>query len=110
MFSIKGSIEIARALVPDLKQIVLVGDPLERQPFRRHFKAELAQAAPELILKDITGLPLAEVKKHVASLPNDTAILYTAITNDGAGTTYVPQEAGEVVAAAANRPVVVDTR
>ena len=104
----QGSIEIARALVPGLKQIVLVGDPLEKQPFRRHFQAELAQAAPELVLKDLTGLPFAEVKKQVAALPNNSAILYTAITNDGAGTTYVPQEAGEVVAAAANRPVVVD--
>jgi len=106
--SIKSSIKVARALVPNLKQIVLVGDPLEKQPFRRHFKAELAQAAPELGLKDLTGLPLAEVKKQVASLPSDSAILYTAITDDGAGTTYLPQEAGRVVAEAANRPVVVD--
>jgi signal transduction histidine kinase len=107
-FSIKGSIEVARALVPGLKQIVLVGDPLEKQPFRRHFKAELARAAPELALKDLTGLPLAEVKKHVASLPSDSAILYTAITDDGAGTTYLPQDAGKIVAEASNRPVVVD--
>jgi signal transduction histidine kinase len=107
-FSIKNSIEVARALVPGLKQIVLVGDPLEKQPFRRHFRAELAQAAPELAVVDLTGLPLAEVKKRVASLPNDSAILYTAITDDGAGTTYLPQEAGKVVAEAANRPVVID--
>src|SRR4051812_23025797 len=35
----------ARALVPNLKKIALVGDPFERQPFRRHFTQELSEFA-----------------------------------------------------------------
>jgi ABC-type uncharacterized transport system substrate-binding protein len=31
----------ARALVPGLKRIAVVGDPLEEQTFRRHHKKEL---------------------------------------------------------------------
>lgn len=107
-FSVRQSLEVAHAIVPGLKQIVVVGDPLEKQPFRRHFKQDLEQMAPELSVLDLTGLPLAEVKKQVASLAGDSVILYTAITNDGAGTNYLSQEVGQIVAEAANRPMVVD--
>jgi signal transduction histidine kinase len=107
-FSLTRSVEVARALVPGLKQIALVGDPLERQPFRRHFKEELRQATANLALIDLTGLPLAQVRGRVATLSSDTAILYTAITDDGTGTSYLPYEAIEAIAEVANRPIVVD--
>lgn len=107
-FSLAKSIEIARTLVTNLKQIALVGDPLEKQPFRRHFIEELPRVAADLTLIDLTGLPLADVKKRVADLPNDTAVIYTAITHDGVETTYLPYEAVQAVAEVANRPIVVD--
>ena len=107
-FSLTRTVEVAHALVPDLKQIVLIGDALEKQPSRRHFKEELQQAAANLTLIDLTGQPLAEVKKRVAALSNDTAILYTAMTHDGAGTTYLPYDAVQAIAEVANRPIVVD--
>src|SRR5215211_5094970 len=52
-FSLAKSVEAARALVPGLHQIALVGDPLERQPFRRHFKEELPLVARDLALIDL---------------------------------------------------------
>ncbi|MFL5046243.1 MAG: ABC transporter substrate binding protein, partial [Xanthobacteraceae bacterium] len=107
-FSLAKSLEAARALVPGLHQIALVGDPLERQPFRRHFKEELPLVAQDLALIDLTGLPLGDVKKRVAALPNDAAILYTALTQDGTGTQYLPYEAAALIAEVANRPMVVD--
>ena len=107
-FSLARSVELARALVPGLKQVVLVGDPFEKQPFRRHFIAELPRAAADLTLIDLTGLPLAEVKKRVATLPDDAVILYTAMTNDGAGTTLIPSEVSQAIADVANRPIVID--
>ena len=94
--------------MPSLKQVVLVGDPFEKQPFRRHFKEEIPRAAADLTLTDLTGLPLVEVKKRVSALPDDAVILYTAMTNDGAGTTVVPSEVSKEIADAANRPVVID--
>jgi signal transduction histidine kinase len=107
-FSLTKSVDVARALVPDLKRVALVGDPLEKQPFRRNFKDELPKALEGLELIDLTGLSLAEVKARVAVLPDDTAILYTAMTNDGAGTNYLPYEVMPFIAAVANRPIVVD--
>ena len=106
--SLSKSVDVARALVPDLKKIVLVGDPLEMQPFRRHFKTDLMRTDSDLALIDLTGMPLAEVRKRVAVLSEDTIILYTALTNDGTGKTYLASEAVALVAQVANRPIVVD--
>ena len=58
---------------------------------------------------DLTGLPMAEVKKRVAALPDNTAILYTAIFIDGAGVAFNPTEALSAVAEVANRPIVIST-
>ncbi len=107
-FSLARSVELARAIMPGLKQVVLVGDPFDKQPFRRHFKEEVRQAAADLTLIDLTGLPLAEVKKRVSALPDDAVILYTAMTNDGAGTTVIPSEVSQAIADVANRPIVID--
>jgi len=107
-FSLAKSVEVARALVPGLHQIALVGDPLESQPFRRHFREELPLAGKDLVFIDLTGLPLGEVKKRVAALPDDSAILYTALTHDGNGTQYLPYEAAALIAEVAKRPMVVD--
>ena len=98
----------AQALVPGLKRIALVGDPLERQTYRRHFKQELPIFAGDLGIIDLTGLPMSELRKRVAVLPENTAIIYTAISMDGAGTGYVPRDALALVAEVANRPIVVD--
>ena len=49
---------------------------------------------------------MTEVKSRVAALPENTAILYTAIFIDGAGVAYDPTEALSILAEVANRPVV----
>ena len=38
-------VKAARLLVPGLTQIALVGDAIERQPYRRHYRQELQSAA-----------------------------------------------------------------
>jgi len=101
-------VESARMLVPNLKRIALVGDPFERQAVRGHFKEEIPLVTGGLELIDLLGLSMAEVLKRVAVLPEDTAIIYTAINTDGAGVVYHPHEALKAVSQAANRPIVID--
>jgi signal transduction histidine kinase len=107
-FSLSSSIDAARALVHNLRQVALVGDSLERQPFRGHFLDGLDAAAFNLEITNLLGLPLEQVKKSVASLPNSSAILYTAVTTDGSGNQYLPNKALAAIAKSANRPIVVD--
>jgi signal transduction histidine kinase len=97
----------ARAVVPDLERIAILGDPWESQTAYRHFLDEIPTAAANVEVIDLTGLPMAELRSRVADLPERTAILYTAIYGDGAGTFYPPADAVALVAEVANRPIVV---
>jgi signal transduction histidine kinase len=106
--TLRNAVTAARALVPDLKRIALVGDAFERQPFRRHFAQELPQFTAELEFIDLSGLPMAELRKRVAALPQDAAIYYTAIYVDSEGGTYIARDALPMIAETANRPIVSD--
>jgi signal transduction histidine kinase len=106
--TLRDGVAAARALLPDLKRIALVGDPLERQDFRPYFKEEIPVFAAELEFIDLTGLPMTELRNRVAHLPEDTAIIYTAIYDGGEGMVYIPRDALVAIADVANRPIVVD--
>src|SRR5215510_10530633 len=96
----------AKALVPGLKRIAIVGDALEEQTYRRHYKRELLAITKDVELNDLTGLPINELRRRVATLPEDAAIFYTTFSSGGAR--YSSNEGLALVAEAANRPIVID--
>jgi signal transduction histidine kinase len=98
----------AQHLVPDLARIALVGGSLDREPLRRHYQSEMQQLPENLSVIDLTGLPLAEVKKRIATLPGNAAIAYTPIYSDETGNNHNPGEVLAALAEVANRPIVVD--
>jgi signal transduction histidine kinase len=106
--SLRNSVSAAAAVVPDLTQVALVGDPLQRQAFRFHQVKELDAIKASVDVLDLTGLPMSEVKTRVANLPDRSAVIYTTINVDGEGKAFLPTEALRQIAAAANRPVIVD--
>ena len=106
--SLADYVVAARALVPQLKHVAVVGDPLAKQTFRSHFVNELPAATAGLSVIDLTGLPIGEVRKRVSGLPERSAIFYTSINVDGDGKVFTPRAALETVAEVANRPIVVD--
>lgn len=104
----RNAMTTARMLVPNLKRIALVGDPWERQAVRAHYRGEIPTYVSEYEFINLIDLPMTEIRKRVAALPDDTAIIYTSVTRDGAGATYVPHEGLAAFADVANRPIVVD--
>ena len=99
----------ARAVVPDLKRIAIVGDSLDRLPAYRHFKDEIPLLTRDLEYTDLTGLTMTDLRDRVSALPDHTAIIYTTINFDRAGVSFVPAEALSLVAEVANRPIVIST-
>ena len=99
-------ITAARAVVPDLKQVAIVGDRWETQTAFAHLENELPGVKSELDVIDLMGLPMTELRKRVSALPKRTAILYTAIYSDGAGTYFPPADALAMFAGAANWPII----
>jgi signal transduction histidine kinase len=104
----QGMVDAARVLVPGLKRVALVGDPPERDAYRRNYKQEIATLAAEVEFIDLTGLAVTEVKERVAVLPNDAVVLYTAIFVDGAGVVHTPQSALRAISGVTSRPIVTD--
>ena len=104
----RGMVDAARLLVPGLKRVALVGDPPERDAYRRNYRQEIATLPSELELIDLTGLAVTEVKARVTALPSDAVVLYTAIFVDGAGVVHTPQSALLAISGATSRPIVTD--
>jgi len=100
-------ISVAQTVVPDLKSIVLVGSSWDSQLVFRYFKDQIPQVPPHLAVVDLTGLPLSELLARLATLPEHSAILYTALNSDGRGTILTSTEAVKIIAEKANRPIVV---
>jgi signal transduction histidine kinase len=96
----------ARIVVPDLQRIAIVGDRWEKQTAYRHLQEEIPVTSAALGIIDLVGLPMRELKKRVAVLPERTAIAYTSIFSDGEGTSYPPIDALRIFAGVANRPIV----
>ena len=95
---LEKAIEAARVLLPDPKNLAPVSGPLAQQLFRRQFLDEFPTATAGLHLVDLTGLTIGELKKRVAVPPNDSAIINTAITRDGARRECVPYNACKEIA------------
>jgi len=98
----------AKALVPGLKRIAVVGDPLDEQIYRRHYKKDLRAINVGVEFIDLTGLPMNELRKRVATLPEDAAIFFTTLSVGSGDARYDPNDALALVAEVANRPIVID--
>ena len=101
------SIQAARAVVPDLDSIAVVGDDWDRQVVFGSWKNEISTAAAGLKVTELIGLSMAELRQRLATLPDRSAIVYSAIYSDGEGNFYPPAVALGFIAEKANRPIVV---
>ncbi|HEX2491482.1 MAG TPA: ABC transporter substrate binding protein, partial [Blastocatellia bacterium] len=104
----KPTLDLALQLQPDTRQIVFVGGAAE---FNRYWEQEARQELRELEgrapIKYLTGLPMDELQKELASLPPHTLILYLHIFKDGAGNAFNPIESLSLVAQKANAPIYI---
>lgn len=100
------SIQAAHAVVPGLRSIVFVGDHWDRQVVFANWKDEMRTAAAGLQLTELVGLTMTELGRRVAALPDQSAIVYSAVYSDGEGGFYPPAVALGFIAAKANRPIV----
>lgn len=100
-------VSAAYAVQPNLQRLAIVGDSWEKQTAFRHFKDEIPASSPQMEIIDLMGLPMRELRRRVAALPERTVVVYTSIFSDGEGTSYPPVEALGYLSQSANRPIVV---
>jgi signal transduction histidine kinase len=100
-------IKAARAVVPDLDTIALVGDGWDGLVVYRNWGREAGNGAIDLKVIEIVGQKLSDIRRQVAELPERSAIIYSAVFSDGEGKYYVPSVALRLIAEKANRPIIV---
>jgi signal transduction histidine kinase len=101
------AVKAARAVVPDLESIVLVGGAWNRQVVFSNWGNEIETATAGLHVIDAVGLTMNETRERVAALPDRSAIIYSATYADREGVFYSPAIALSLIAETANRPIVV---
>ena len=101
------SIKAARAVVPDLASVYIVGDAWDRQTVFKNWREEVASAASDLRVVELMGLTLTELRQRVSELPERSAIIYSSMHFDGEGTSLRAGAALSRIAEKANRPIVV---
>ncbi len=106
--TLQDMVRTANIVMPDLKRIAIVGDPLERQTFYRHFLDEIPAVATQYEIIDLMNLSISELKRRLGNLPDATAVIYTGIYYDNEGVSHVPAELVTQIAEWANRPVVIN--
>jgi signal transduction histidine kinase/ABC-type uncharacterized transport system substrate-binding protein len=101
------SIIAARAVVPDLASVYIVGDAWDRQTVFKNWREEVASAASDLHVVELMGGTLTELRQRVSELPERSAIIYSSMHFDGEGASLRAGAALSRIAEKANRPIVV---
>src|SRR5499427_5067462 len=99
----------ADALIPGLKRVVLAGSRIKPGGWRQDFLDDLPDVRARFEVIDLTGLPMAELRRSLTELPGDSAVVYVGFSTDVTGEHYLPAEASQIVAQAANRPTFGDS-
>ena len=101
-------VKAAQAIMPNLKRLVLVGNPFEGAVYYPQFAKEIPQFSMEFEIIDLMGLPVREIRQRVAALPPDSAIFYFGINADQDRRYSSAVEALPLIAEATNRPIIGD--
>jgi PAS domain S-box-containing protein len=105
-FSIKGTIDGALAIDPEIRQIYAVVDKtVTGQANRKLLDAVIPEYAGRLQFKYITDQDMSQVQQTVGHLPDESVVLLLSYTSDRSGNTFSLEQSAELVCRASNRPV-----
>jgi signal transduction histidine kinase len=105
---LKGSIDVALQLHPDLERVFVVSGTSEYDKFYRVLaETELRRYNSRLAVTYLSGLPLSEVMQRASALPKRSIIYFLTFYEDADGNLFNTSESLDRIAAVANRPIYV---
>ena len=105
---LKGSIDVALQLHPDLERVFVVSGTSEYDKFYRVLaETELRPYNSRLAFTYLSGLPLSEVMRRASDLPERSIIYFLTFYEDADGNLFNTSESLDRIAAVANRPIYV---
>jgi signal transduction histidine kinase len=105
-FDVEGTVRLALTLLPETRQVALFSgaSPGELR-LADLYRADLRAFGNRLELIDLTGLPLEDLLRQVAVLPDRTILLGSSYEGDGRGRAFFWADIAPAIAAAANGPI-----
>jgi len=102
----RETMAIALQLQPDTQRVVVVsGASAWDKAYETAAREQFKEFGSSLAITYLSGLPMPELLRQVASLPARTFIYYLSVTEDGDGNRGLPVDALERLAAVANAPI-----
>ncbi|MFL5422666.1 MAG: ATP-binding protein [Myxococcales bacterium] len=101
-----GAVDLVLGLHPATKRVAFVGGsgPTAYR-WERNARRKFAKFGNRVEFVYLTGLPMAELLKSVAGLPDGTVGLFNVFLRDSAGRTFTTSEALELVSRASSVPM-----
>src|SRR6267154_1811491 len=93
-YNIKDTVETALHLQPDTRRVVVVSgtSPFESL-WEKQIKTELRELETKVQFEYVSDQPMNEILRDLQSPPEHTVVFYFSMFRDGAGQTFLPQEA-----------------
>lgn len=105
-FDITKTLELARSLQPDAKNLFIIGGSAA---FDREWldsaRTDLAVVSKDYDTTYVEGLAIDEFAERASRFPADSIVLFLTIFADSTGRNFLPKDAVELVAAKASAPV-----
>jgi len=101
-----GLLDTALKIHPQTRHVAIVNGASKTDLLvEKEFRKALIPYTRRLDLIYLTRLPLGKIVEKVQDLQENTVVLYYHLSQDGEGKSFIPREAGSIVAEAANAPV-----
>lgn len=101
-----GTLDLALRLLPQTQQVFVVsGSDDADKGFVNQVRKAYKPYQRRLKFKYLSGLPMDDLLRKVASLPKHSIIIYSSIYKDGAGRAFVPIIALRLLSPVANAPI-----
>jgi len=105
---LRGTMELILRLQPETRRVVVVAGTAEVDRLALSRAKDAARSFTDQVKFDFwSDRPMAEVRQAVKALPAQTAILLTRMYRDAAGEAFIPPQAAQLIAEAANAPLYV---
>src|SRR5437867_1063060 len=104
------TLALVQALQPETEQVVIVlGASANDRALEALVRDELREHEHELKFTYLTGLPIDDLLERVSNLPTRTVILFASLAQDGAGRSFLPNDALALISRAANVPTYINS-
>ena len=104
------TLTLARALQPETEQVVIVlGASANDRALEALVRDELREHEHELKFTYLSELPIDDLLERVRNLPPRTVILFASLAQDGAGRSFLPNDALAMISRAANAPTYINS-